>query len=77
MTNTQPSAAFYLLHTRAWEMLGGGMVFLMTGHMNLASKFGRWIELTCLFLIVLAIVTFDKYIAWPGWHATLPAIHRT
>jgi peptidoglycan/LPS O-acetylase OafA/YrhL len=29
-TSTQPSAAFYLLHTRAWEMLGGGLVFLLS-----------------------------------------------
>lgn len=72
ITSTQPSAAFYLLHTRAWEMLGGGMVFLMTGHLNLADKFRRWIELTGLFLILLAIAAFDKDTAWPGWRALLP-----
>lgn len=27
-TNSQP-AAFFLLHTKAWKMLGGGLVFLL------------------------------------------------
>lgn len=71
-TSTQPSAAFYLLHTRAWEMLGGGMVFLASGHLNLTDRFRRLIELTGLFLILLAIAAFDKDTAWPGWHAALP-----
>lgn len=72
VTNTQPSAAFYLLHTRAWEMLTGGLVFLLAANFKLSDAQRRWIESAGLLLIVLAIAVFDKDTAWPGWRALLP-----
>lgn len=72
VTSTQPSAAFYLLHTRAWEMLGGGIVFLIAVFSKLSDQHRRWIGSTGLLLIVLAIAVFDKNTVWPGWRAVLP-----
>lgn len=72
VTDTKPSAAFYLLHTRAWEMLGGGLIFLLAAKDNLSSKHRCLIESTGLLLIVWAIAEFDKHTAWPGWRAMLP-----
>lgn len=74
VTNTQPSTAFYWIHTRAWEMLGGGLVFLL-GSMDCStvrSRWKRWLEAAGLLLIALAIAIFDKDTAWPGWRAMLP-----
>lgn len=72
VTSIQPSAAFYLLHTRAWEMLGGGLVFLLAGKAMLTATQRRLIELAGLLLIVFAVAVFDKDTAWPGWRAVLP-----
>lgn len=72
VTSTQPSAAFYLLHTRAWEMLAGGLVFLLAAKFKPSDAQRRWMESAGLLLIVLAIVVFDKDTAWPGWRAVLP-----
>jgi peptidoglycan/LPS O-acetylase OafA/YrhL len=72
ITSVQPSAAFYLLHTRAWEMLGGGIVFLVEGNATLSAKLRRYIESAGLLMIVLAVAIFSKDTAWPSWRAVLP-----
>jgi peptidoglycan/LPS O-acetylase OafA/YrhL len=72
VTSTQPSAAFYLLHTRAWEMLGGGMIFLLAGKLTLSARQQRLIEATGFFLMSLAIAQFDKDTPWPGCWAMVP-----
>lgn len=72
VTSKHPSAAFYLLHTRAWEMLGGGLVFLFAAKVVLSANQRRWIEFGGLLLMVMAIVLFDKNTAWPGWQAVIP-----
>ena len=76
VTNTQPSMAFYWIHTRAWEMLAGGLVFLVGCHgLRIESdKTKRLLEPVGLLLIVLAISIFDKDTAWPGWRAALPVV---
>jgi len=72
VTSGNPSAAFYLLHTRAWEMLGGGLVFLLADKSTLSARQRRWLETAGLLLMALTIAVFDKETAWPGWRAVLP-----
>lgn len=72
ITKTQPSAAFYLLHTRAWEMLAGALVFLFLSKATLSTGQRGWSERVGLLLIVIAIVVFDKNTVWPGWRAVVP-----
>ena len=74
VTSSNPNAAFYLLHTRAWEMLGGGLVFLLAGKPTLSATQRRWLEAAGLLMIALAITAFDKETAWPGWWAALPVV---
>lgn len=74
VTSSNPNAAFYLLHTRAWEMLGGGLVFLLAGKPTLSATQRRWLEAAGLLMIALAITAFDKETAWPGWRAALPVV---
>ncbi|APW45089.1 acyltransferase family protein [Rhodoferax antarcticus] len=72
VTVSNPSAAFYLLHTRAWEMLGGGLVYLLATKPMLTGTQRRWLESAGLLLIVLAFTIFNKDSSWPGWRAGLP-----
>lgn len=66
------SASFFLLHTRAWEMLAGGLVYL-AGHWLRWSRIdGAIMAYTGLGLIVLSILLFSDAREWPGWRALLP-----
>ncbi len=74
VTGHDPSGAFFLLHTRAWEMLGGGVVFLLAQHKALTPAVRGWLEKGGLLLIVLSIAWFDKHTVWPSWRALLPVL---
>ncbi len=69
LTGTDATASFFLLHTRAWEMLAGGIVFLALPGRKLSALQARFCELGGLGFIVLSIALFDKTSAWPGWRA--------
>lgn len=69
-----PSAGFFLIPTRAWEMLAGGIVWRLTQRRTLSGKkriYTEWLGMLC---IVIAIVGFDASKPWPGYNALLPVI---
>lgn len=72
-TSVAPSEAFYMLQTRAWEMLAGALVF-MFGHRGLPDGLRRALELAGFALILATIVLLDKQSVWPGWWAILPVV---
>jgi peptidoglycan/LPS O-acetylase OafA/YrhL len=72
VTANDPSAAFFLLHTRGWEMLAGGLVFLLGQPTLLTSHRRRTLAFGGLLLIVASIAVFNQASAWPGWRAMLP-----
>ena len=74
VTNNQSGTAFYLLPTRAWEMLGGGLVFLLASKPKLSALHRRSLEFIGLMLIVLSVVFFDRDTIWPGGRAMLPVM---
>jgi len=71
-TGASPTAAFFLLHTRAWELLAGGMVFFLAGRLSLGGPARRGLELAGLAAIVASIALFDRESTWPGAFAMLP-----
>lgn len=73
LTPTEPGAAFYLLTSRAWEMLAGGLVFML-GRLSLAAMARRVMELTGFALILGSIAVFDPATPWPGWRALVPVV---
>lgn len=74
VTREDPSAAFFLLHTRAWEMLAGGLVLLLGQSLALDAGARRWVERLGLLLIVVSVGLFDKHTTWPGALAMLPVL---
>lgn len=73
LTETKPTSAFYLLPSRAWELLAGTMVFLYAG-MALSDTARRVIEVAGLALILISILAFDSGTPWPGYSALLPVL---
>lgn len=73
LTATRPERAFYVLESRAWEFLVGGLVYLL-GDRRLSAAAGRLAELAGLALIVAASVLLDASSPWPGSLALLPTL---
>ena len=72
LTPGSPGVAFYLLPTRAWELLAGGLVswYGATGSANsgvreAAAAFG-------FALVLIAVIAFDSATPFPGYAAVLP-----
>lgn len=72
ISNSNTSAAFYLLPTRAWEMLAGGLVLLMADKIPLTARFSKVIELLGFALILYSIIFFSAAVIWPGYLAIVP-----
>ena len=65
-----PSSAFFLLPTRAWEMLAGGLAFLYP--FNLSKMAKQLAEALGLLLIIISYLGLSEAVAWPGYWAALP-----
>ena len=73
-TSLRPIAAFYLLPTRAWEMLAGGMVYLLANRWALTARQRIALEAAGIALVIGSIVGFDASSPWPGWRALVPVV---
>lgn len=69
-SKASPSAAFYLLPTRAWEMLCGSLVYLTPFQLRRHQKI--FLQLLGVFLIILSIFIFDPTFLWPSYWALIP-----
>lgn len=69
-----PSRAFFLLPPRAWELLLGGLVFLLGNKFTLGGMTRRNLEVMGLGMIILAVLGLDSSWPWPGALALLPTL---
>jgi peptidoglycan/LPS O-acetylase OafA/YrhL len=69
---TEPAAAFYLLLPRAWEMLAGGLAYLLSNRLSLTERSQRALELLGFALILSSVVFFSSKTVWPGAWALAP-----
>jgi len=72
ITSTHPVYAFYMLPTRAWEMIAGGLVFLFP--VVLSRSVRVTFELVGLALIVSGVYIFSEQDLWPGYLAIIPVL---
>jgi len=77
-----PTAAFYLLPTRAWELFLGGLLALHQSRSGRPAHrsgppgraLGRWADLLGILLIGWAVVVFDRHTPFPGVNALVPTL---
>ena len=72
-----PSAAFYLLPTRAWELGLGALGALWLRHEGASRMWPKWRHLLSaggLILIVISIFAYDKQTPFPGIYALVPTL---
>lgn len=67
-----PSKAFFLLPTRAWEMLAGGLIYVHQDACNRLARKLRWREPAGLAAILAASLWLTPDTPWPGLAALLP-----
>ena len=67
-----PNPSYYLLPTRAWEMMMGGLAFLYPFSIKESKK--KFIEWTGLFLIIGSYFFISKENSWPGYLAIFPVL---
>jgi peptidoglycan/LPS O-acetylase OafA/YrhL len=77
LTQIKPAWAFYMLPTRAWEMLAGSVVYLVQGQISLTKSRQQQTEILGLTLILCAAYIFTALSEWPGWLALLPVVGAT
>lgn len=71
-TYKSPSAAYYLFHTRAWEMMLGGVAYLYP--FTLQENRKKLVEWTGLALVVGSYFLISAENAWPGYLALFPVL---
>lgn len=69
---SEPGASFFLLHTRAWEMISGGLVFFCSKKIILTSSVRKKLEWLGFFIIIFSIFWLKPTDVWPGYLALLP-----
>jgi len=72
ITPVESAFAFYLLPTRFWELLAGGIVFLLAEKYTLQKSPATLTALAGYILVVLSIVLFSTDTLWPGYAAAVP-----
>jgi len=75
LTESSPAAAYYILPTRAWELLAGSLLAIAAQRVSqipsfLRSAFG-WLG---LIIIIYAAVSFNESTSFPGFAALLPVL---
>jgi len=73
-TANSPSASFYLLHTRAWELLAGSILAIGVLPVMRHKALLEAMALLGVVLICIAFFSFDKYTVFPGSAALVPVI---
>lgn len=74
MTQANPVWAFYLLPTRAWELLAGCLLAVTTDHAKPATE-NRWwklLSISSMGLITLSLLVVHESVNFPGYWAMLP-----
>lgn len=72
VTRVNPTFAFYMLPTRAWEMIAGGLVSLFP--LRSSPRSGAICESLGLLAIAVSVLGFSEADLWPGYLALLPVL---
>jgi peptidoglycan/LPS O-acetylase OafA/YrhL len=72
LTYKWPNAAYYLLPTRAWEMMLGGVAYLYP--FNIRNNRKLYIEWVGISLIIGSYFFITKGTPWPGYLALFPVM---
>ncbi|KXJ56103.1 MAG: hypothetical protein AXW17_13840, partial [Colwellia sp. Phe_37] len=70
LSGVYEKASFFLLPTRAWEMLFGGFVYFFENKTCKVKKV--WVQLFGVLLVLFPMFLFDKESLWPSFYTLVP-----
>lgn len=70
----QPDASFYLIHTRAWQLLLGALAAHGTARVQVPERPAQLLAVGGLAMIVAAMLLIDETSPYPGWRALVPCL---
>lgn len=73
-TYKSPDAAYFLLPTRAWEMLVGGVAYLYPFELNQNERNKKLLERLGVILILGTYLLMSEESPWPGYLAIFPVL---
>ncbi|OTG65057.1 acyltransferase family protein [Acinetobacter silvestris] len=65
-------SSFFMLSTRAWEMLAGGIVYVYFNNRTLTPFIQRSSEIIGYACLFISLMVINKNTPWPGYAAILP-----
>lgn len=68
------SASFYLLPTRAWELLFGSILVFVQNRYILRGKWGGGLSIIFIAFILYPIFSYTEKTSFPGYNALLPVL---
>lgn len=68
----KPSTTFYLIPTRAWELLAGSILALNLIPKSINININTFLSFIGLIFITISVLLFDEYTIFPGLSALLP-----
>ncbi|MGI9276937.1 MAG: acyltransferase family protein [Endozoicomonas sp.] len=79
LINSEPSATFYLLHTRAWEMLVGSLLAMIVFRrqkslIQMPVVVYELVSALGFVIIAFCVITYDSSISFPGATALPPVL---
>ncbi|MBT5456279.1 MAG: acyltransferase [Rhodospirillaceae bacterium] len=64
--------SFYMLPTRAWQLLAGGLLVLCP--ISYPARYAGILALAGIVFIGVSVFSFDSFIHYPGYYANLPVL---
>lgn len=74
VSNWKPTAAFYLLPTRGWELAAGALVFLIAKQYKLPKKPLSFLFWAGWLMVIGSFFFIDETFVWPSYWAVLPVL---
>lgn len=74
VSQASQTTAFYMIPTRAWEMLAGGLVYAYFSKAIFTHSVKNVIEFTGFGLIFISLFIFKTTTLWPSFNAVLPVL---
>lgn len=74
LSHKMPTAAFYLLPTRGWEFVAGGLVYLSSKEFPKLQRFSKVYFIVGVVLIAFSMYYISSKLAWPSAWALLPVL---
>jgi len=72
LTEKFPTYSFYLLPTRSWEILAGGIAFLLSPCLKDSTR--KYLAIIGYIVLVGCILLLNAGLSWPGFFTLLPVL---